>query len=92
MKMLDNVLQKVHIRKDSASDRRYSHLEASSVDRISDEELLAYTGKTRDQLHEWASHQPGVAGNPPAKASKKPRLPGLRGYESVNGYSFWGWA
>ncbi|KAB5522058.1 hypothetical protein GE09DRAFT_500076 [Coniochaeta sp. 2T2.1] len=49
---------------------RYHKLDTTSrragVGQVSDEELLKYIGKTREELIEWAKNRPGVAGNQPA--------------------------
>jgi hypothetical protein len=33
---------------------------------VTAEDILKYTGKTREELNTWAATQPGVAGNQPA--------------------------
>ncbi len=43
--------------------RKYRDAKASRSDTISDEEMLKYTGKTKDQLDVWAKDRPDVGGN-----------------------------
>lgn len=89
--MLDKVLRKVQSRRNSARDRHdaggYQKLETAGVERISDEDLLKYTGKTRAELQELAKNRHNVVEEP-----RTGRAPGFRGYESVKGRVGWGWA
>ncbi|KAB5522851.1 hypothetical protein GE09DRAFT_494281 [Coniochaeta sp. 2T2.1] len=74
--MLNNLFHhKSHSRRNSSISEqeagRYHKLDTPSCRRrgaaqVSDEELLKYIGKTREELIEWAKHRPGVAGNQPA--------------------------
>lgn len=44
--------------------RKYQDLKrGSGTSALSDEELMKYTGKTREELNEWSKTAPGVAGN-----------------------------
>ncbi len=43
--------------------RKYQDVKASRIDKISDEDMLKYTGKSRGEISEWAKDQPHVAGN-----------------------------
>lgn len=92
--MLDKVIKRVQDRRNSAKDRRdsnsYQKLEESGVERISDADLKKYTGKTREELNEWAKNRSGVAGNQGGGDMATGKATGSRGYQSSKGYGGWG--
>ncbi|KAF4966257.1 hypothetical protein FSARC_6056 [Fusarium sarcochroum] len=57
---------------------------------LSDEDILKYTGKTRDELNTWAETQPGVAGNQLAGRAAMGPTTGLGGMAMADGYGGWG--
>ncbi|KAJ4260402.1 hypothetical protein NW762_007141 [Fusarium torreyae] len=57
---------------------------------LSDEDILKYTGKTRDELNTWAKTQPGVAGNQLAGRAAIGPAAGLGGVAIGEGLGGWG--
>ncbi|KHN95053.1 uncharacterized protein MAM_07102 [Metarhizium album ARSEF 1941] len=57
---------------------------------ISDEDILKYTGKTRDALKDWADNQPGVGKNQLAGKLAIGNASGLGGAAAGAGYGGWG--
>ncbi|KAL6907212.1 hypothetical protein GGI43DRAFT_255743 [Trichoderma evansii] len=58
--------------------------------RLTEEEILKYTGKTHDQLNAWAETQPGVAGNQPAGKLAIGAASGFAGEGAAGGLGGWG--
>ncbi|KAM0261423.1 hypothetical protein ACHAQJ_002276 [Trichoderma viride] len=57
---------------------------------VTDEDILKYTGKTRNQLNTWAETQPGVAGNQPAGKLTIGAASGAAGEAAAGGLGGWG--
>lgn len=57
---------------------------------IPDEDLLKYTGKTREQITTWAETQPGVGKNQLAGKATMGSTSGLGGLAIAEGYGGWG--
>lgn len=57
---------------------------------ISDDDILKYTGKTRDELKSWADGQPGVGKNQLAGKLAIGSASGLGGVATGAGYGGWG--
>ena len=57
---------------------------------IPDEDLLKYTGKTKDEINNWAKDRPGVAGNQNPGSITAGHPTGFGGYEAAKGYGGWG--
>ncbi|CEJ80024.1 hypothetical protein VHEMI00231 [[Torrubiella] hemipterigena] len=57
---------------------------------ISDEDLLKYTGKTREEFEEFKKDTPGVAGNQLAGKLAMGGTSGLAGAATSGGYGGWG--
>lgn len=57
---------------------------------VTDEDILKYTGKTRDQLNAWAETAPGVAGNQPAGKLAIGAASGFAGEGAAGGLGGWG--
>jgi hypothetical protein len=57
---------------------------------VSDEDILKYTGKTRDQLNAWAENQPGVGKNQLAGRAAVGSTSGLGGMAAAEGLGGWG--
>ncbi|PKS05416.1 hypothetical protein jhhlp_008792 [Lomentospora prolificans] len=71
--------------------KRYRDSKASKSDTISDEDMLKYTGKTRDEMNNWAKTAPGVAGNQAAGKLTMGPTSGLSGTAATEGLGGWGW-
>lgn len=56
----------------------------------SDEDILKYTGKSRDELNTWAADRPNVAGNQVAGKIDMGAASGLGGAAAAGGYGGWG--
>ncbi|KAF4985294.1 hypothetical protein FDECE_16667 [Fusarium decemcellulare] len=56
----------------------------------SDEDILKYTGKTREELNTWADTQPGVGRNQLAGRISAGPTTGLGGVAAADGYGGWG--
>ncbi|PNP75410.1 hypothetical protein FNYG_11214 [Fusarium nygamai] len=57
---------------------------------LSDEDILKYTGKTRDELSTWADTQPGVGKNQLAGSATAGPISGLGGVAMADGLGGWG--
>ncbi|KAF4450250.1 hypothetical protein F53441_6532 [Fusarium austroafricanum] len=57
---------------------------------ISDEDILKYTGKTRDELNTWADNQPGVGKNQLAGTVTVGPVSGFGGVAMGEGLGGWG--
>ncbi|KAM0450020.1 hypothetical protein ACHAPV_008648 [Trichoderma viride] len=57
---------------------------------VTDEDILKYTGKTRDELNTWAETAPGVAGNQPAGKLAIGAASGFAGEGAAGGLGGWG--
>ncbi|PTB65675.1 hypothetical protein BBK36DRAFT_1159815 [Trichoderma citrinoviride] len=57
---------------------------------LTDEDILKYTGKTRDQLNAWAETQPGVGKNQPAGKISVGSASGFVGAGAGEGLGGWG--
>ena len=57
---------------------------------ISPEDVLKYTGKSKDEINEWAKTAPGVAGNQAAGKLAMGGTTGLGGMAAAEGYGGWG--
>lgn len=57
---------------------------------ISDEDLKKYTGKTRDEINEWAESRPGVGKNQLAGGVAIGPASGLGGVATADGFGGWG--
>lgn len=57
---------------------------------ISDEEILKYTGKSRDELNKWAETEPGVGKNQLAGKAAMGSASGLAGVAMADGFGGWG--
>ncbi|KAF4341336.1 hypothetical protein FBEOM_4809 [Fusarium beomiforme] len=57
---------------------------------LSDEDILKYTGKTRDELSKWADSQPGVGKNQLAGSITAGPISGLGGVAIGDGLGGWG--
>ncbi|KAF5517599.1 hypothetical protein CGCA056_v010905 [Colletotrichum aenigma] len=57
---------------------------------ISDEDLLKYTGKTREEINAWAKDRPGVAGNQAAGTLAAGPATGFGGMATSDGFGGWG--
>lgn len=57
---------------------------------LSDEDILRATGKTRDELKEWADKTPGVGKNQLAGKINAGETTGLGGMAAADGYGGWG--
>ncbi|EGR45293.1 uncharacterized protein TRIREDRAFT_43129, partial [Trichoderma reesei QM6a] len=55
-----------------------------------DEDILKYTGKTRDQLNAWAETQPGVGKNQAAGKISVGPASGFAGAGAAQGLGGWG--
>lgn len=55
-----------------------------------DEDILKYTGKTRDQLNAWAETQPGVGKNQAAGKISVGPASGFAGEAAAGGLGGWG--
>ncbi|GAO13406.1 uncharacterized protein UV8b_00610 [Ustilaginoidea virens] len=74
--------------KDKSLYRKYQ--DAKGPKPIKDEDILKYTGKTRDQLHAWADETPGVGRNQLAGKLALGPASGLGGAAAAAGYGGWG--
>ena len=70
--------------------QRYQDAKSGRNTKLSDDELLKYTGKTKAEINDWAKTQPGVAGNRAAGTQAMGPASGLGGIESAQGYGGWG--
>ncbi|GJC88866.1 hypothetical protein ColLi_11704 [Colletotrichum liriopes] len=57
---------------------------------ISDDDLLKYTGRRRDEITDWAKDRPGVAGNRAAGTLTAGPASGFGGLATADGYGGWG--
>ncbi|KAL7936484.1 hypothetical protein V8C35DRAFT_234766 [Trichoderma chlorosporum] len=57
---------------------------------LTDEDILKYTGKTRDELNEWADNQPGVGKNQAAGKLTVGASSGFAGAAAAGGLGGWG--
>lgn len=56
----------------------------------SDEDILKYTGKTRDELNAWAENEPGVGKNQAAGKLTMGAASGFAGEAAAGGLGGWG--
>ncbi|KAK4209754.1 hypothetical protein QBC37DRAFT_351297 [Rhypophila decipiens] len=70
--------------------RRYHDAKTGRNKTISDEELLKYTGKTKEQIVDWGKNAPGVAGNQLAGKLAMGGTTGLGGMAAGEGFGGWG--
>jgi hypothetical protein len=68
----------------------YRRLHDSKRGEISAEDVLKYTGKTKEQINEWAKNEPGVAGNQAAGTLAMGGTTGLGGMSAAEGFGGWG--
>ncbi|RFU82041.1 hypothetical protein TARUN_121 [Trichoderma arundinaceum] len=68
--------------------RRYEDKKRGSG--VSDEDILKYTGRTREQLNDWAETQPGVGKNQPAGKLTIGPASGFAGSAAAGGLGGWG--
>ncbi|KAK4445416.1 hypothetical protein QBC34DRAFT_441651 [Podospora aff. communis PSN243] len=68
----------------------YQRFHDSKRGEISPEDVLKYTGKTKEQINEWAKNEPGVAGNQAAGKLSMGGTSGLGGMSAAEGYGGWG--
>ncbi|KAK0645384.1 hypothetical protein B0T16DRAFT_411101 [Cercophora newfieldiana] len=68
----------------------YQRYQDSKRREISPEDVLKYTGKTKEEINEWAKNAPGVAGNQPAGKLNMGAATGLGGMSAAEGYGGWG--
>ncbi|KAH7171311.1 hypothetical protein EDB81DRAFT_636458 [Dactylonectria macrodidyma] len=57
---------------------------------LSDEDILKYTGKTRDELKTWSESTPGVGRNQLSGRMAMGNTSGLGGMAAAEGYGGWG--
>jgi hypothetical protein len=57
---------------------------------LSDEDVLKYTGKTREELNAWAETKPGVGKNQLAGKVNLGSTSGLGGLGTADGFGGWG--
>lgn len=57
---------------------------------IADEDIQKYTGKSRDELSQWAENEPGVGKNQRAGGIAQGPASGLGGVAAADGYGGWG--
>ncbi|WYZ42703.1 hypothetical protein EsH8_VI_000402 [Colletotrichum jinshuiense] len=70
--------------------QRYQEKKSGRDKVISDEDLVKYTGKTRDEINAWAQDRPGVAGNRAAGTLTAGPASGFGGAATAGGYGGWG--
>ncbi|KAK0627964.1 hypothetical protein B0T14DRAFT_513600 [Immersiella caudata] len=68
----------------------YRRFQDSKRGEISPEDVLKYTGKTKEEIKEWAKNEPGVAGNQAAGKLAMGNMTGLGGMSAAEGYGGWG--
>ncbi|KJZ78659.1 hypothetical protein HIM_02050 [Hirsutella minnesotensis 3608] len=57
---------------------------------VSDQDIMKYTGKTREELQDWAGSQPGVGKNQLAGTLAMGRASGFGGLAASAGFGGWG--
>ncbi|KAJ0158691.1 hypothetical protein CTA2_11072 [Colletotrichum tanaceti] len=67
--------------------QRYQDKKTGRDNVISDEDLLKYTGKSRDEINDWAKDRPGVAGNRAAGTLTAGPASGLGGMATAGGHN-----
>ncbi|TDZ41191.1 hypothetical protein CTRI78_v009873 [Colletotrichum trifolii] len=70
--------------------QRYQDKKTGRDKVISDEDLLKYTGKTREEINTWAKDRPGVAGNRAAGTLAAGPVSGFAGMAAADGLGGWG--
>ncbi|OBR04900.1 hypothetical protein CH63R_11603 [Colletotrichum higginsianum IMI 349063] len=70
--------------------QRYQDKKTGRDTVISDEDLVKYTGKRRDEINDWAKDRPGVAGNRAAGTLAAGSASGFGGMATADGYGGWG--
>ncbi|KAF9876537.1 hypothetical protein CkaCkLH20_05945 [Colletotrichum karsti] len=70
--------------------QRYEDKKTGRDKVIPDEDLLKYTGKTREEINAWAKDRPGVAGNRAAGTLAMGPATGFGGAAAADGYGGWG--
>ncbi|KAL0764259.1 hypothetical protein CaCOL14_013312 [Colletotrichum acutatum] len=70
--------------------QRYQDKKSGRDTQISDEDLQKYTGKTKDEINDWAKDRPGVAGNRAAGTLTAGPASGFGGMATAGGYGGWG--
>ncbi|KZL63587.1 hypothetical protein CI238_02895 [Colletotrichum incanum] len=70
--------------------QRYQDKKTGRDTVISDDDLLKYTGKRRDEINDWAKDRPGVAGNRAAGTLAAGPASGFGGLATADGYGGWG--
>ncbi|GKT40211.1 uncharacterized protein ColSpa_00392 [Colletotrichum spaethianum] len=70
--------------------QRYQDKKTGRNTVISDEDLLKYTGKRKDEINDWAKDRPGVAGNRAAGTLAAGPASGFGGLATADGYGGWG--
>jgi len=68
----------------------YQRFHDSKTREISNDEVLKYTGKTKDEIREWGKNRPDVAGNQAAGKLDMGPATGLGGVATAEGYGGWG--
>ena len=58
---------------------------------IPEEDVLKYTGKTKNEINDWAENQPGVGKNQLAGKIDAGSVGGLGGSAAAGGVGGWGW-
>ncbi|KAI3535458.1 hypothetical protein CSPX01_11412 [Colletotrichum filicis] len=70
--------------------QRYQDKKSGRDTQISDEDLKRYTGKTKDEINDWAKDRPGVAGNRAAGTLTAGPASGFGGVATAGGFGGWG--
>lgn len=68
----------------------YQRFQDAKTRDISNDEVLKYTGKTKDEIREWGKDRPNVAGNQAAGKLDMGGTSGLGGMATAEGYGGWG--
>jgi hypothetical protein len=68
----------------------YERYQSSKRGEINPDDVLKYTGRTKEQINEWAKNEPGVAGNQAAGKIDMGGTTGLGGMSAAEGYGGWG--
>ncbi|KAK5660602.1 hypothetical protein OQA88_13165 [Cercophora sp. LCS_1] len=68
----------------------YRRFQDAKRGELSEEDVLKYTGKSKDEIREWGKDRPGVAGNQAAGKLDMGGTSGLGGMATGEGYGGWG--
>ncbi|KAK0744254.1 hypothetical protein B0T18DRAFT_305113, partial [Schizothecium vesticola] len=69
----------------------YRRFQDAKRGELKEEDILKYTGKTKDDIVNWSKTAPGVAGNQAAGKLDMGGTSGLGGMSAAEGYGGWGW-